>query len=227
MKSVPDFLSSRKQRNLASRTESVAACESTSERFEIPSELLIAVSRGLLVFPVIGYSKYAATRGGIESATSDLAQIEYWIRHHHGDPLNWHAATGTSAGDGVAALEVRGDHGRMALCQVCQDDWDWIDTLRSQASDSTRYLFFRWPAALMMRRSVMRIGPGLILHGEGSSVPIPPSRSASGIDLVYLSPQAALAPTPRWLIRVALQGNEAAAGFPRELTCDWDASSAA
>jgi hypothetical protein len=227
MMSVEEFLSSLKQRNLASRTESVIASESDSEPVEIPSELLIAVTCGLLVFPVIGYSKYAATRAGIEAATSDLAQIGYWIRHYHGDTLNWHAATGASVADGVVTLEVHGDHGRMALCQACQDDWDWIDTLRSQASDSTRYLFFRWPAGLMMRRSVMQIGPGLILHGEGSSVPIPPSRSVSGIDHVYLSPQAALAPTPEWLIRVALQGNEAAASFRRESTCDWDASSAA
>lgn len=173
------------------------------------------------------YSKYAATKAAIETATSDLAQIGYWIHLHHGDPLNWHAATGASVADGAAALEVHGDHGRMALCQACQDDWDWIDTLRSLASDSTRYLFFRWPAGLMMRRSVMQIGSGLILHGEGSSVPIPPSRSASGIDHVYLSPQAALASTPEWLIRVALQGSAAAAGFRRESTCDWDASSAA
>jgi hypothetical protein len=94
MKSVPTFLSSLKQGNLASRTESVFVSESASDPFEISSELLIAVSRGLLVFPVIGYSKYAATRAAIETATSDLAQIGYWIRHHHGDPLNWHTAKG-------------------------------------------------------------------------------------------------------------------------------------
>ena len=226
MMSVEEFLSSLKQRNLASRMESVFASESATGPVEIPSELLIAVNRGLLVFPVIGYSKYAATKAAIETATSDLAQIGYWIHLHHGEPINWHAATGASVADGAAALEVHGDHGRTALCQACQDDWDWIDTLRSQASDSTRYLFFRWPAGLMCR-SVMQIGPGLILHGEGSSVPIPPSRSVSGIDHVYLSPQAALAPTPEWLIRDALQGNEAAASFRRESTCDWDASSAA
>jgi hypothetical protein len=225
MKSAEDFLISLKQRSISSLAESALA----SKPVDIPTELLIAVTRGLLVFPVIGHSKYAATKAAIETATSDLAQIGYWIRYHHGDPLNWHAATGASVGDGVAALEICGDQGRMALCQACQDDWDWIDTLRSQASDNTRYLFFHWPADLSMRRSAKEIGPGLILHGEGSSVPIPPSRSSSGILHVYLSPSAAaIADAPEWLITVAFQGAEAiACCSPMESLCDWGNSSAA
>jgi len=125
MKSAEEFLLSLKQRNLSSLTKSVIASEPASEPVEIPSELLIAATRGLHVFPVIGYSKHAATKAGIETATSDLARIGYWIRHYHGYPLNWHLAVrpGPLAGDGVVALEVIGDQGRMALVERSEDDW--------------------------------------------------------------------------------------------------------
>jgi hypothetical protein len=229
MKSAEEFLISLKQRNLSSLAQSALANELSSEPVEIPSELLIAANCGLRVFPVIGYSKHATTKAGIDAATRDHARIRYWIRHYHGYPLNWYSATGpaTLEGDGVVALEVIGDLGRMALCELCQDDWDWIETLRSQADNGTRYILFRWPAGMAMRRFAKRLAPGLILHGKGDSVPIPPSRTRSGIVHTYLTPGAVLAQTPTWLINAAFQAVEGVAGSRVDSIREWDNSSAA
>jgi len=224
MKPADEFLSSLKQRRLSYRAESALA----GEEVETPAELLIPVTLGLLVFPVFGDSRHAATKAGIEIATSDLAQIGRWIRHNHGyPPLHWHLATGPVAGNGVVALEVNGDHGRTALCQLCGDDWDWIDTLRSQSGDGSRYLFFRWPVGMAMRRSAKQLAPGLILRGEGDSVPLPPSRTRAGIVHAYLTPRAALAYPPEWLIKAAFQVVETGAGSRINSISDWDNSSAA
>jgi hypothetical protein len=229
MKSAEAFLSSLKQRRLSYLSNSALVGESASETVEIPSELLIAATLGLCVFPVIGYSMHAATKAGIETATSDLALIEYWIRQHYGDPLNWYVATGPGplAGEGVVALEVVGDVGRASLCELCQDDWDWIDTLRSQAGNDARYLFFQWPDNMAMSPSAKQLAPGLILHGEGDSVPIPPSQTSSGISRAYLTPRAALAYPPEWLIEAAFQAVEAIAGSRSDSIGNWSNSSAA
>jgi hypothetical protein len=224
MKSAEEFLLSLEQLSLSSTAKSGLDSESASEAVEIPAELLIAVTRGLRVFPVIGYSRNTATRAGIETATSDLARIGYWLRHYHGYPLNWYVAAGPGprGRDGVVALEVIGDPGRMSLCELCQDDWDWIDTLRSQAGNGTRYILFRWPTGMAMRRSVKQLAPGLILHGEGDSVPVPPSRTRSGMVHAYLTPCAAMAYAPKWLIKPAFQLVEAVAESPIDSIRDMD-----
>jgi len=107
MKPADEFLSSLKQRRLSYRAESALA----GEEVETPAELLIPVTLGLLVFPVFGDSRHAATKAGIEIATSDLAQIGRWIRHNHGyPPLHWHLATGPVAGNGVVAQPCEALH---------------------------------------------------------------------------------------------------------------------
>jgi hypothetical protein len=230
MKSPEEFLFSLKQRSLPSVAKSTLVSEPASEAVQIPAELLISATQGLRVFPVIGYSKHAATKAGIENATCDLAQIEYRIRHYHGYPLNWHVAAGhgqLTAGDGVIALEVVGDLGRLALCELCKDDWDWIDTLRSQAGNDTRYIFFRWPTGMAIRRSAKQLAQGLILHGEGDSVPVPPSQTRSGMVHAYLTPRAALAHLPEWLIKAASQAAETVASSRIDSISDWGVSSAA
>jgi len=229
MKSAEEFLFSLKGRNPSSLAKSALASDLASEPVEIPSELLNASTRGLRVFPVFGYSKHAATKAGIETATSDLARIGYWIRHYHGYPLNWYLATGPGqlAENGVVALEVLGDQGRLALCQLCQDDWDWIDTMRSQAGNKPRYVLFRWPAGMALRRSAKQLALGLILHGEGDSVPVPPSQTRSGIVHAYLTPHTALAYPPEWLIKVAFQAVEAVADSRIDSVSDWEKSTAA
>jgi hypothetical protein len=203
MKSTEEFLLS----------QAVLASESANDPVEIPAELLIATNLGLRLFPVIGHSKHATSKVGIEIATSDPNRIGYWIRYYSGSPLSWYLAAGPGplAEDGVVALEVIGDQGRAALCELCQDDWDWIDTLRSQVGNDTRYILFRWPAGMAMRRSARRLAPGLVLHGEGDCFPVPPSQTRSGIIHAYLTPRAALANAPEWLIKVAFQVVEAVA----------------
>jgi hypothetical protein len=227
LKFAEEFLLSLKQQSLSSLSHSALARESASEAVEIPPELVIATTRGLRVFPVIGYSKHAAAKASIETATCDLARIKYWIHRYHGYPLNWNVATGPSAGDGVVALEVIGDLGRMSLCQLCQDDWDWIDTSRSQAGNGARYLFFQWPDGMSLRGSVKQLAPGLILHGEGGSVPVPPSQTRSGIIHAYLTPHAAMAYPPEWLVKAAFQDVDVVADSRIDSLCDWDNTSAA
>jgi len=201
MKSAELFLASLRQNN----ERSLAKPSFVNFSDDIPQELRTATSCGLRVFPVIGLSKYAASKEGRETATSDPARIGDWIRQYQGYSLNWHAITGGMDEDDIVSLEIDYDSARIALLQLCQDNWDWLETLRSQSGDSTGYVFFRWPQAMVMRHFARQLARGLILHGHGDSVPIPPSRNRSGNAHTYLTPQSVIKETPSWLMEADFQ----------------------
>jgi hypothetical protein len=113
------------------------------------------------------------------------------------------------------------------LSILCQDEWDWQQTLQSQAGN-TAYAFFLWPADRAMRRSGKNLAPGLSIRGEGDYVLIPPSAYSSGVSHAYLDSDAAIETAPLWLLDSAFAGLEGQSGklltFPR--IPSWKAASA-
>jgi hypothetical protein len=137
----------------------------------------------------------------IEDATADQAQLEQWACEYPG--CNWGLATG--AASGVFVLEVDTGSASSALRILCEDDWDWRQTLLMSAGDAG-YAFFRWPAGRAMRGSGKNPAPGLTIHGEGDYVLIPPSAGSSGVSHVFLDPDAAIAVAPQWLLDSVFAG---------------------
>ena len=98
------------------------------------------------LFPVQPQSRLASAKTRIEEATADLAQLEQWASEH--PDCNWGLATGVASG--VFALEVDTWTASSALRILCDDVWDWQQTLQMRAGD-TGYAFFRWPAGRVAR----------------------------------------------------------------------------
>jgi hypothetical protein len=190
MKTPPDFSREYGQRIAAPPTPSFNQTRYSADR----SIEVLQANRLWRLFPVWSQSRLAAAKMRIEDATSDLAQLEQWACEHPG--CNWGLATG--AASGVFVLEVDTRRAGSAL-RICDDAWDWQQTLQMSAGDAG-YAFFRWPAGRAMRDSGKNLAPGLRIHGEGDYVLIPPSACSSGISHVYLDPDAAIAAAPQWLL---------------------------
>jgi len=169
------------------------------------------------LFPIQPQSRLASAKARIEEATADLTQLEQCAYELPG--CNWGLATGVASG--VFALEVDTWTASSALRILCDDVWDWQQTLQMRAGD-TEYAFFRWPAGRVMRGSGKNPAPGLIIRGEGDYVLIPPSVCSSGVSLAYHDSDAAIMAAPQWLINSAFAGwDEQPSGkvlaFPKSL----------
>jgi hypothetical protein len=149
---------------------------------------VLQVDRLWRLFPIEPGNRLTPAMVRIEDATADPAQLEQWVCERPG--CNWGLATG--AASGVFVLEMDTGSAGNALRNLCEDDWDWRQTLLMSAGDAG-YAFFRWPTARAMRRSDP--APRLRIRGDGDYVLIPPSVSHA-----YLDPEAAVAAAPQWLI---------------------------
>ncbi|WP_433972689.1 bifunctional DNA primase/polymerase [Tunturiibacter lichenicola] len=199
MKTPPDFFLEYGKRVPAPPASS--SFNQTRCSADLPIEVLQA-SRLWRLFPVWTQSRLASGMMRIEDATADRAQLEQWACEHPG--CNWGLATG--AASGVFVLEVDTRRAGSALRILCDDVWDWQQTLQMSAGDAG-YAFFRWPAGRAMRRSGKNPAPGIRIHGEGDYVLIPPSACSSGVSNVYLDPDAAIAAAPQWLLDSVFAGS--------------------
>lgn len=148
---------------------------------------------------------------GVYQATSDLEQLKRWARQRP----RWALATGSESG--VLVLEVNCEEGGQdSLIELCQDDWDWLGTLRSVAG-TKRYIFFRWPHEQKRIQCNRQIGKGLRILGDGDWLLMPPSADSTGVQHAYANPQLEIAPTPLWLQHRALEKvNSVLPGAPQE-----------
>jgi hypothetical protein len=78
-----------------------------------------------------------------------------------------------------------------------------------------------WPICVQCRVLLVSVS------GYHDSVPVPPSQTRSGIVHAYLTPRAALAYPPEWLINAAFQAVETIASSRIGWVGDWCNSSAA
>jgi hypothetical protein len=93
---------------------------------------------------------------------------------------------------------VHGETGRNSLLDLCEDDWDWLFTLRTQAG-AKRYIFYAWPEDRQKMPRSVTLGKGLSILGDGDWLLYPPSRESGGAQHVFLTRSIA-SPAPRWLL---------------------------
>jgi len=105
---------------------------------------------------------------------------------------------------GVFVLDVDGGEGLASLLDLCNDDWSWLDTLRS-AAGGKRCISFAWPEGRRQISRSRQIAKGLRFLGEGDWVLIPPSREPHGAQHAYMNPMAEIVAAPIWLLDRAFE----------------------
>ena len=147
---------------------------------------------GWRFFPILRRRGASDANLLLHRATSDLEQLRRWARQRP----NWALATGLASG--VLVVRVDGPEGLTSLLELCEDDWDWLDTLRSLA-DQTRHIFFSWPGSQYKIDGPRNIGKNLSVLEEGDWLLMPPSIESSGAQHVYLNPRLWVSSLPPWL----------------------------
>jgi hypothetical protein len=160
----------------------------------VPVEIYRAALRnGWRFFPVSSSGHRAVTHASPYEATDNLEQLSNWAR----ESPNWALATGPDSG--VFVLEVDGHEGLASLLDLCGDDWNWLDTLRSMAGEK-RCIFFAWPEGRRQISGDQQIGEGLSVLGEGDWILMPPSCEPHGTQHIYLNPGSEVIAAAAWLL---------------------------
>jgi hypothetical protein len=194
MKSAQLFLSALEQG--MSPVEAICSLPTYEPLYihRVPFEVYrAALRKGWRFFPVPSSKHLTVTHANLFQATDNLQQLERWAREWQ----NWGLVTGPESG--VFVLEVHGREGLASLLDLCGDDWNWLDTLRSMAGKK-RSISFAWPEGRREISSNRQIGNGLSVLGEGDWVLVPPSREPCGTQHTYLNPGAEVFAAPLWLL---------------------------
>jgi hypothetical protein len=199
MKSASAFVQALKQG--LSPIEALQSLPEYEPRYihRVPVEVYrTALRRGWRFFPVSFGTHLAVTHANLVQATDNLQQLRNWAR----ESPNWALVTGPDSG--VFVLEVDGGAGLASLLDLCGDDWNWLDTLRSMVGEK-RCISFAWPEGRRQISSSRQIGGGLSVLGEGDWVLIPPSREPHGAQHAYMNPMVEIATAPVWLLDRAFE----------------------
>ena len=148
----------------------------------LPEALEVALRHRFLLSPVLACSRLASTSSRVGVPSNDRAQIEYWYSRH-GSDANWLMETGASSG--IVVLELDPNLSMHALAHLVDDNLSWQLPLQF-AAQGKRHVLFEYVQGLPSLRGYS----GVRLH-SGSSVLVPPSRTPSGMELVYANPHAA------------------------------------
>jgi len=148
----------------------------------LPQALEVALRHRFLLSPVLARSRLASNSSRVGVPSNDRAQIEYWYSRH-GSDANWLMETGASTG--IFVLELDPNLSWHALAHLVGDNLSWQRPLQFTAHGK-RHVLFEYV------RGMPSLGgySGVRLH-SGSSILVPPSRTPSGIELVYADPHAA------------------------------------
>ncbi len=149
---------------------------------QLPPALEVAIKHGFPISPIPALSDYAPISARVGVASSEREQIEYWFARY-GSDAQWLVETGES----VVSLEIELRLAMQSLAFLAGDDRSWQRTLHF-ANRGLWFVLFKYAPGLL---SFNDRYPGLRLH-VGDSILIPPSRTPSGIELVYADPQAPL-----------------------------------
>jgi hypothetical protein len=165
---------------------------------KLPQAIRDAAKRGWKIFPIPTDSLFCAD-ALIGTATTDISILEHFPSMYQ----NFGYGLLTGSASGVCVAEMVGTRGAAALYRLAEiaghdadEIWDGL-TLISCGGTRT-YAYFQWPVGYSMRPFRNSV-PSLILHGEFSWVPLPPSE-LDGIQHVYINDSAVEAP-PDLLIK--------------------------
>ncbi|MFZ1083445.1 MAG: bifunctional DNA primase/polymerase [Terracidiphilus sp.] len=165
---------------------------------KLPQAIRDAAKRGWKVFPILADSLFAVD-ALIGTATNDISILEHIPSSY--PSCGYGLQTGSASG--VCVAEMVGTHGASALYKLAGitghdvgDIWDGL-TLISCGGKRT-YAYFKWPYKFSMM-SFCNSEPNLLLRGECSWVPLPPSE-IDGIQHAYVN-AAAVEALPDLLIK--------------------------
>ena len=102
--------------------------------------------------------------------------------------------------------------GQDSLIRECSGDWNWLDTLRTQAGQR-RFIFFAWPKGRRQISGSNCLAEGLYIFGESDWLLMPPSRELNGDLHVYIDPQPVAQAAP-WLIDLVFEPESEAGSSP-------------
>ncbi|MFZ1085962.1 MAG: bifunctional DNA primase/polymerase, partial [Terracidiphilus sp.] len=182
------------------RVDSPQATDHPDSHDELPQEIRDAAKRGWQIFPILSGTLLASNADALaDTATCDLSILEGFPSTYPG--CRFGLRTGPNSAVWVVEMrEPRAASVLYRLAGTCpenvEQEWDGL-TLLSRGSGST-YAFFQWPPdALSMIRLGTESDSCLVLHGDCSWVPLPPS-SFKGSSYIYLN-RAAVSMTPAFL----------------------------
>ncbi len=160
---------------------------------ELPPLVVLILNRGWAIAPVLAHSLSASVKKSMVGLpTSDPASLLSIAREH--PDCNWAAETG----NGILVFEVNSEAGLPALRHLCQNEWDWRETLHFRRGALQFFAFHH------SGRRVRFLGnrfPGLKSHWNGSVVLLPPSWFVFGPPVAYASDSnAAILDAPAWLL---------------------------
>lgn len=204
MKSANDYLDARQ--NGMSHHEAMSTLPSCIPHYinRVPLEIYNAVLiNGWKVFPLFNKEEARHPHELLHLATNDIETVTNWARMKP----TWAVATGPQTG--LVMLEASGEKGLDSLLSLCEDNWDWLDTIRIQ-NVSRRQLFFRWREGFVQNVQFGPINDHLRLYGTGECVVLPSEHKDPLRDLHYfLAPCNSLLLAPRWLRNIAFTSGDA------------------
>jgi hypothetical protein len=186
-------------------TEALQSLPEYEQRYvrKIPVEIYrAALQNGWQFFPVSTGRHLIGMHANLFVATDNPQRL----RSSAGRLLNWVLVTGRNSG--VFVLEVDGQEGQASLLDLCGDDWNWLDTLRSMEGKK-RFIFFTWPEGRRQISGSRQIGEGLRVRGEGDWVLLPPSRGPHGAQHSYLNPMDEVVAPPLWILHRVFEPSDA------------------
>jgi len=181
MKDVSSFLAEVTESRRAAQASERSAFVPT-RGLVLPEALEVALNYRLPLSPVLARSRLASNSSRVGIPSNDRAQIEYWYSQY-GPEANWWMETGASSG--VVVLELDPNLSWHALAHLVDDNLAWPRPLQFAAHGKWHVLF-----EYVRGMPSLRGYSGVRLH-SGSSILVPPSRTPSGMELVYADPHAA------------------------------------
>ncbi|QEE28581.1 hypothetical protein FTW19_11580 [Terriglobus albidus] len=180
--------------NLPHRRRRRAISDSTGSL----EDVLRLAARGWRLHPCKEKDKVPVLTNWPDKATCEPSIIKQWAVTHRG--CNWAVKTGT--GSGIWVLDVDGEKGAVSLREMASRYGDlWLQTLTAITAHG-RHCYFKYPQDVSIRNSVERLRPGLDVRGDGGYVIAPPSLHPSGHEYRWVNPDAAVLPTPEWLLHL-------------------------
>jgi len=173
-------------------------------------QVLGYAARGWHAFPLKPRSKVPATRRGFYDATTNPAKLERWFAR--GYPYNVGIRTGLLSG--VLVFDTDGIRGTTSWRRLERDYGPLPRTLTSQTAKGS-HLWFSIDVPVSC--NVEKIAPSIDIRANGGYVVVPPSIHPNGMVYEWIDYSVPLAPTPDWLIVLALHKPVPRA---REINCD-------
>ncbi|HLH70553.1 MAG TPA: bifunctional DNA primase/polymerase [Candidatus Dormibacteraeota bacterium] len=142
--------------------------------------------------------KHPLVRRGLHAASADPERVRRWWGR-----WPWaNVGIRTGAASGLLVLDVDGEAGLASLRALAREHGR-LRAAWARSGSGGWHAYLRLPEGRRVPSSVGRLGPGLDVRAEGSTIVAPPSLHASGRRYRWLRPALEPPPAPAWLLELA------------------------